>query len=127
SEIFSKSFFISSCTSKFFRSFGISFKNFRFTNLPPCACMEIACEVIFYLRIFPLESQCNPHSLTVDSSHHHLPARGSSFGPTALVHGSHPILGYPKSCNLLYGTSWLFIYSQTCSLVQSASGLSFKI
>src|SRR6185437_882815 len=48
--------------------------------------------------------QCKPHSLCTEFSHHHLPDLWSSSGFTARVHGSQPILGYPRSCNLLYGT-----------------------
>ena len=35
--------------------------------------------------------QCRPHSFTAPSSHHQRPARSSSPGPVARVHGAHPM------------------------------------
>src|SRR3989337_941211 len=77
--------------------------------------------------IYFLWSICKPHSLSESCSHHQRPARRSSPGFMALVQGSQPMLGYPLSCNLLYGTSFFFMYSQTFSQLQSASGFNFTI
>ena len=65
-----------------------------------------------------------PHSFASGSvSHHHLPARSSSPGLIARVHGAHPMLGNPLSCSLLYGTCCLATYFRTSCIVQFASGL----
>ena len=44
---------------------------------------------------------CKPHSLRSGDSHHHRPARTSSPGSMALVHGAQPMLGKFLSWSLL--------------------------
>src|SRR5215208_5728266 len=50
-----------------------------------------------YWCLFFDGSKWSPHSFCAALSHHHLPARGSSPGFIALVHGSQPMLGKPAS------------------------------
>ena len=79
-----------------------------FMSLPPWGSgIEPTNRHHFYF--FFVGSKWRPHSLAAASSHHHLPALGSSPGCTALVHGSQPMLGKPLSCSALYGMLFLWM------------------
>src|SRR5665648_1060292 len=48
---------------------------------------------------FPVSLTCNPHSFFSSFSHHQRPARGSSPGWTARVHGAQPMETKPRACS----------------------------
>src|SRR5260221_1344836 len=65
---------------------------------------------------------CNPHSL-LELSHHQRPARTSSPGRIARVHGAQPMLGNPFLCSVFTGILCSAMKSSTCFSDQVSSGL----